>query len=56
MENKNSKQQLPSLKDLAVYLLNLGTTGFGGPVVLCEHMRRDLVEKKQWITLEEYSE
>src|SRR5258708_5133066 len=30
--------------------------GFGGPIVLCEHMRRDLVEKRGWYTPQEYSE
>jgi chromate transporter len=38
------------------YFLMLGTTGFGGPVVLCEHMRRNLVEERSWISPEEYSE
>jgi chromate transporter len=36
--------------------LKLGTYGFGGPIVLCEHMRRDLVEKNNWISPEEYTE
>lgn len=38
------------------YFLNLGMFGFGGPVVLCGHMHRDLVENRKWITQEEYSE
>lgn len=41
---------------MASYFLKLGATGFGGPVVLCEHMRRDLVEARGWITAQEYSE
>lgn len=45
-----------SLAELTKYFLKLGTIGFGGPVVLCEHMRRDLVDNKNWITAEEYSE
>ncbi|MGZ3712679.1 MAG: chromate transporter [Bdellovibrionota bacterium] len=42
--------------EIVLYFLKLGTVGFGGPVVLCEHMRRDLVEKRGWITPAEYSE
>lgn len=50
----NAKQY--SLKDLIIYFLKLGTWGFGGPVALVGYMHRDLVEKKQWITEEEYKE
>lgn len=46
----------PTLKELLGYFVRLGTLGFGGPVVLCEHMRRDLVESRRWIMPEEYSE
>ncbi|MGZ6359701.1 MAG: chromate efflux transporter [Bdellovibrionota bacterium] len=45
-----------SLAGLARYFLWLGATGFGGPVVLCEHMRRDLVESRGWISPQEYLE
>jgi len=45
-----------SLKDLIIYFLKLGTTGFGGPVALVGYMHRDLVEKKQWFTEDEYKE
>ncbi len=34
----------------------LGATGFGGPVALVSYMHRDLVEKKNWISEEEYKE
>ncbi len=37
-----------SLKDLFLYFLKLGTTGFGGPVALVGYMQRDLVENKKW--------
>ena len=49
-------QSSVSLKALLFYFLKLGALGFGGPVVLCEHMRRDLVDEKKWISSEEYSE
>lgn len=45
-----------SLKDLVLYFLRLGTTGFGGPVALVGYMYRDLVEEKKWITEEEYKD
>lgn len=54
MEKKGVIQ--PSLKEMLIYFLKLGTFGFGGPVVLCEHMRRDLVDGKHWISPDEYSE
>lgn len=46
----------PTLSDLAKYFLKLGATTFGGPVVLAEAMRRDLVEDKKWVTAQEFSE
>ena len=45
-----------SLKDITFYFLKLGTWGFGGPVALVGYMHRDLVEKKKWISEEEYKE
>lgn len=44
------------LSEITSYFLKLGTWGFGGPVALVGYMHRDLVEKKQWITEEEYKE
>lgn len=49
-------QQTYSLWQLTQYFLKLGTTGFGGPVALVGFMHRDLVEKHQWISEEEYKE
>jgi chromate transporter len=45
-----------SLKDLLYYFLRLGFTGFGGPVALVGYMHRDLVEKRKWITEEDFKE
>lgn len=45
-----------SLKQLVLYFLKLGYSGFGGPVALVGYMHRDLVEKNKWITEEEYKE
>ena len=45
-----------SLKELVLYFLHLGTTGFGGPVALVGYMHRDLVEERGWISDEEYKD
>lgn len=45
-----------TLSDLTKYFLKLGTIGFGGPVALVGYMHRDLVEKRQWITENDYKE
>jgi len=52
------KQNSPSysLRELILYALWLGTTGFGGPVALVGYMFRDLVERKKWISEADYKE
>ena len=45
-----------SLAQLTAYFLKLGSIGFGGPVALVGYMYRDLVEKRHWITDEDYKE
>ena len=45
-----------SLRDLVLYFLQLGTTGFGGPIALVGYMQRDLVEQRRWISLKDYKE
>jgi chromate transporter len=44
------------LNDLLFYFLKLGTLGFGGPVALVGYMHRDLVDRKKWITNDDYKE
>lgn len=41
------------LLEVIRYYLWLGTTGFGGPVVLCSLMERDLVEQRGWLDKEQ---
>jgi chromate transporter len=45
-----------TLRELMLYFLKLGATGFGGPVALVNYMHRDLVEKRKWISEEDYKE
>jgi len=45
-----------TLRDLVLYFLQLGTTGFGGPIALVGYMQRDLVERRGWISLKDYKE
>jgi chromate transporter len=45
-----------SLIDLIKYFLRLGAIGFGGPVALISYMHRDLVERKKWISEDDYKE
>ena len=45
-----------TLWQLVLYMLRLGSLGFGGPVALVGYMHRDLVENRGWITEEDYKE
>jgi chromate transporter len=38
------------------YFFWLGTTGFGGPIALAGYMQRDLVERRRWVSKEDYME
>lgn len=45
-----------TLLQMVLYMLRLGTLGFGGPVALVGYMHRDLVEDRKWISPEDYKE
>src|SRR5437868_4441699 len=45
-----------SLNGLLLYFLRLGTVGFGGPIALVGYMQRDLVERRGWVSKQEYME
>ncbi|MEC4723303.1 chromate transporter [Noviherbaspirillum sp. CPCC 100848] len=45
-----------TLWQMVLYMLRLGTFGFGGPVALVGYMHRDLVEERKWITEADYKE
>src|SRR4026208_1881658 len=44
----------PTVTQLLKYFLYIGSLGFGGPVALVGYMQRDLVERRAWVTREEY--
>ena len=46
----------PELRELLLYFLRLGTFGFGGPIALVGYMQRDLVERRKWVSSEDYLE
>ena len=45
-----------SLAQLLAYFVRLGTFGFGGPIALCGYMQRDLVERRRWVSPEDYKQ
>lgn len=45
-----------TLWQMVLYMLRLGSLGFGGPIALAGYMHRDLVEARQWITEADYKE
>ncbi|HUY02051.1 MAG TPA: chromate transporter [Rhodocyclaceae bacterium] len=54
----NAQTSRPSytLRQLVLYILRLGSLGFGGPVALVGYMHRDLVEQRAWISDSDYKE
>ena len=40
----------------SLYFVRLGTLGFGGPIALVGAMRRDLVERRRWVSETDYGE
>jgi chromate transporter len=45
-----------TLWQMVLYMLRLGSIGFGGPVALVGYMQRDLVEDRKWIAQPDYKE
>ncbi|MBI2071408.1 MAG: chromate efflux transporter [Elusimicrobia bacterium] len=42
------------LKQILLYMLKLGATGFGGPIALVNYMEKELVERKKIVAPEEF--
>jgi chromate transporter len=47
---------VPSFSQVFLYFLRLGAVGFGGPVALANAMRKDLVERRRWLSEAEYED
>ena len=45
-----------TLAEFLAYFLRLGTLGFGGPIALAGYMQRDLVERRRWVSKQDYME
>src|SRR3954466_10286524 len=43
-----------TMREFLLYFLRLGTFGFGGPIALAGYMQRDLVERRRWISKQDY--
>src|SRR4051794_34951834 len=56
MPRPQRSQNPYSLKELLLYFFILGSKGFGGPIVLAEHMQNDLVKKRQWYSERDFLE
>lgn len=44
----------PSVSDIFLYFLKLGSIGFGGPVALTAIMQKELVYEKNWMSRDEF--
>ena len=54
MAKDNENTTSCGLGEFLLYFLFLGTFGFGGPIALAGYMQRDLVEKRRWVSKEDY--
>jgi chromate transporter len=46
----------PTSRELARYFGWLGTTGFGGPIALVGYMERECVDRRRWVSRQEFTE
>ncbi|HEY8925280.1 MAG TPA: chromate transporter [Polyangia bacterium] len=53
-ETASAEAATSSWREFLLYFLRLGTLGFGGPIALAGYMQRDLVERRRWISKEDY--
>src|SRR5438093_11789682 len=56
MTSRATKASEVSMAQLVAYFLRLGALGFGGPAALVAIMEDDLVERRHWLSREEYLE
>jgi chromate transporter len=46
----------PSIRQMIAFFAWLGTAGFGGPIALVGYMERELVERRGWVTRQEFTD
>jgi len=46
----------PTLRQLAGLFVRLGATGFGGPIALVGYMENEFVERRRWVTAQEFAD
>jgi chromate transporter len=56
MMGMDAARRVYALRALMLYMLRLGSLGFGGPVALTGAMHRDLVETRKWISDADFRE
>lgn len=56
IEEEGSALAPPTMRALLGYFLRLGSLGFGGPIALAGYMQRDLVERRRWVSKQDYVE
>jgi chromate transporter len=56
IQESNAGKPAYTLWQMVLYMLRLGSLGFGGPVALVGYMHRDLVEARGWVSEADYKE
>ena len=56
LETSEAAPAPPPMRAFLGYFLRLGSLGFGGPIALAGYMQRDLVERRKWISKQDYIE
>src|SRR5881628_3658203 len=57
IDRRAAEELVPcTLTELLLYFLRLGAFGFGGPIALVGYMQRDLVERRGWVSRQDYVE
>ena len=46
----------PPLRELVRFFLRLGATGFGGPIALVGYMEREFVDRRGWVTRQDFKD
>jgi chromate transporter len=46
----------PRSRDVVRFFVRLGSTGFGGPIALVGYLEREFVERRGWVSREEFSD